>query len=602
MDKVSFYNGQLFDSYRYMGSIKAKKGYQFVTYAPNAKKIALVGDFNDWKEQWMQPDEGFFCLTINSAKAGQLYKYRIYHTDTEWVEHTDPYAFQMELRPGCCAVITDLTSYTFHDNEWMEKRTVCYDQPLNIYEMHIGSWKTKPDDNGWYRYDELADLLVPYLKENHYTHVEFMPLMEHPFDGSWGYQTTGFFAPTSRYGEPHHLMELVDKLHLAGIGAIMDIVPVHFAVDSYGLRNYDGTALYEYPHGDVTVSEWGSCNFIYSRREVQCFMQSAANFWLKEYHFDGLRMDAVSRMIYWQGDEKRGINPNSFDFLKQMNAGLKQLHPTAMLIAEDSSAYEGVTKPVKDGGLGFDYKWALGWMHDTLEYFQTAPEYRISEHNKLTFAMSYFHTERFMLEFSHDENVHGKATVLQKMNGQYDDKFTQGKALYLFMMMHPGKKLNFMGGEIGQLREWDESRAQDWNILKYPNHDAFHQYIIELNRIHTSTPALHRDFESGNFQWLDDRQNTDCMFTMARLSENEGIAAIFNFSDRAAETHTVHFPNVKNMQMLLNTDWQMYGGQSEKTETLFAMTTVNNGKTITVSVPAFSGILFGFDMDAERKT
>ena len=273
----------------------------------------------------------------------------------------------------------------------------------------MGSWRmNKKDENGWYQYDEIAKMLVPYLKQNNYTHVELMPLSEHPFDGSWGYQNTGFFAPTKRYGTPDKLMKFVDMMHQAGIGVIMDFVPVHFAVDGYGLKLYDGTPLYEYDNKDTGESEWGSCNFIHSRREVQCFLQSAANYWLEEYHFDGIRMDAVSRLIYWQGDESRGVNDTAIDFLKAFNLGLKQRHPTAMLIAEDSTAYRGVTEPVWKGGLGFDYKWDLGWMHDTLEYFQTGPEYRSRDYHKLTFSMVYFWNERYMLEYCHDEEVRVK--------------------------------------------------------------------------------------------------------------------------------------------------------------------------------------------------
>lgn len=600
MDRQAFYSGRLFDVYRCLGSHRAKEGFRFTTYAPNAKKIALVGDFNGWQEQWMYPDEGFFSLTVPSAECGNLYKYRIYADETDCTEHTDPYAFRMELRPGCCAVVAELGAYSFDDAEWMRERTVGYNRPVNIYELHMGSWKTNPaSENGWYRYDELAELLIPYLLDNHYTHVEFLPLTEHPFDGSWGYQPTGFFAPTSRYGEPRHLMALIDKLHRAGIGAILDFVPVHFALDAYGLRNYDGTALYEYPHSDVAESEWGSCNFIYSRREVQCFMQSAAHFWLQEYHFDGLRMDAVSRMIYWQGDERRGVNPNSLHFLKQMNAELRRLHPTAMLIAEDSSAFPGVTKPVEAGGLGFDYKWSLGWMHDTLEYFQTAPEYRFRDYRKLTQTMTYFHTERFLLEFSHDENVHGKATILQKMNGSYEDKFPQGRALYLFMAVHPGKKLNFMGNEFGQLREWSEAAGQDWELLRYPAHDAFHRYMMELNRLYAACPALHDDDAEKNFQWADNTPNQDCMYAMVRTKGAQSLLAIFNLSDHPKTGYKVTVSGAQNARLLLHSDWEQYGGGTSTAALVWTQMEIKDAAVITADVPRFSGMLFVLDRCAE---
>ena len=334
---------------------------------------------NGWTETDLHQDgrSGFWEVSVPGTQAGQLYKYRIYAADGSVTEHCDPYGFAMEMRPACCSIVTDLEEYRFTDDAWMQARSADPDAPLNIYEMHLGSWQRNPEDaNGWFTYEQLADRLIPYLLDGGYTHVEFLPLSEHPFDGSWGYQNTGFFAPTSRYGTPAQLRLLIDRLHHAGIGAIMDFVPVHFAVDSYGLAKYDGTPLYEYPHSAVGESEWGSYNFIHSRREVRCFLQSAANYWLEEFHFDGLRMDAVSRLIYWQGDEQRGINGDTLDFLKGMNCGLKARHPSALLIAEDSTSYPDVTRPVGEGGLGFDYKWDLGWMHDTLEFCQTQPDLR----------------------------------------------------------------------------------------------------------------------------------------------------------------------------------------------------------------------------------
>ena len=560
-----------------MGAHKDGDKIRFVTYAPRASRISIIGEFNDWNEEFMEQDaqSGFFLFYSDKAKEGQMYKYCIYGPDGNRQEHCDPYGFEMELRPGACSIIRDITTYRFNDRSWMQMRSVGMEDAINIYEMHMGSWRmNKKDENGWYQYDEIAKMLVPYLKQNNYTHVELMPLSEHPFDGSWGYQNTGFFAPTKRYGTPDKLMKFVDMMHQAGIGVIMDFVPVHFAVDGYGLKLYDGpylkqnnythvelmplsehpfdgswgyqntgffaptkrygtpdklmkfvdmmhqagigvimdfvpvhfavdgyglklydgTPLYEYDNKDTGESEWGSCNFIHSRREVQCFLQSAANYWLEEYHFDGIRMDAVSRLIYWQGDESRGVNDTAIDFLKAFNLGLKQRHPTAMLIAEDSTAYPGVTEPVWKGGLGFDYKWDLGWMHDTLEYFQTGPEYRSRDYHKLTFSMVYFWNERYMLEYCHDEVVHGKATILQKMYGDYEDKFPQARAMYMYMMIHPGKKLNFMGNEFGQIREWSEAQEQDWMILKYPIHDAFHKYMVRLNDIYKKEKAFHYDY------------------------------------------------------------------------------------------------------------
>lgn len=407
-----------------------------------------------------------------------------------------------------------------------------------------------------------------------------MPLSEHPFDGSWGYQNTGFFAPTSRYGTAAQLMELIDKLHNSGIGAIMDFVPVHFAVDTYGLKKYDGTALYEYPHKDVGESEWGSYNFIHSRREVACFLQSAANYWLKEYHFDGLRMDAVSRLIYWQGDEKRGENYITINFLKTMNKGLHTLHPTAMLIAEDSTAYPGVTKDVDEGGLGFDYKWDLGWMHDTLKYFECHPYDRAYIPEKITFSIFYTYNERYILPFSHDEVVHGKKTILDKLNGSYEGKFAQARLLYLYMMTHPGKKLNFMGNELAMFREWDEKRELDWDLLKVPAHSSFHSYIVELNSLYLKNTAnWSLDHSYDGFKWVDCKSDNKCVFAYTRTDGKQTMLAIFNFSDKEASI-APEFD--KNVTLLLNTDWEQFGGK-----------TVKDFKTsLPQTLPSFTGVLF----------
>ena len=368
----------------------------------------------------------------------------------------------------------------------------------------------------------------------------------------------------------------------------MDFVPVHFAVDSYGLKEFDGSCLYEYPNAAVGESEWGSCNFMHSRGEIRCFLQSAANYWLSEFHFDGLRMDAVSRLIYWQGDEARGVNGSTLEFLKTMNRGLKQRHPTAILIAEDSTSFPGVTKPVEYGGLGFDYKWDLGFMHDTLEYFQSAPEYRTRDYHKLTFSMMYFYNEKYLLEYCHDEVVHGKATILQKMNGDYETKFPQGRAMYLYMMVHPGKKLNFMGNEFGQLREWDERREQDWDMLKYPRHDAFHRYMIELNRIYMENEAFHNDYDPDNFSWADCHQEERCIYAMLRRGLDKQFLAVFNFSDKLQEGYEINLEMDGKVKIELNTDWQEYAGEARKKTVLDKRQ--KKGKTLTLDLAPFSGI------------
>ncbi|MBQ8143461.1 MAG: 1,4-alpha-glucan branching protein GlgB [Butyricicoccus sp.] len=579
MDLQKFYTGECFDAYEYFGAHAESGGIIFRTYAPNAHRISVVGAFNGWQEQPMEQlhQSGVWTAFSADAKSGQLYKYVVYGQNGR-VEHCDPYGFGMELRPGACSIIRDLSAYTFKDQKWMKKRTRCYDKPLNIYELHLGSWKMK--DGRWYPYNEIADELIAYLKAHGCNYVEFMPLSEHPFDGSWGYQNTGFYAPTSRYGTAAQLMELIDRLHNAGIGAIMDFVPVHFAVDAYGLKEFDGTALYEYPHKDVGESEWGSYNFIHSRREVACFLQSAANYWLKEYHFDGLRMDAVSRLLYWQGDEKRGENGTAVNFIKVMNQGLHRLHPTAMLIAEDSTAYPGVTRAVDEGGLGFDYKWDLGWMHDTLQYLACHPHDRANMPDKITFSIFYAYNERYILPFSHDEVVHGKKTIIDKLHGSYEDKFRQARLLYLYMMTHPGKKLNFMGSELAMFREWDERREPDWDLLKMPAHDSFHRYIGELNRLYLRKKAFWAlDHTYDGFKWADCKSDNKSVFGYTRTDNRETVAALFNFSDRAAAID----PDLTGrVTMLLHTDWEPFGGSTPRSAK----------RTLVKTLPPYSGVLY----------
>ena len=581
MDFFGFYTGKIFDAYRYLGAHVEEQGVTFRTFAPGASRITLIGEFNGWQEWEMNRvhDGNFWECYVQNAHPGMMYKYRIYRQDQSYVDHCDPYGYGMELRPNSASYIRDLSSYAFQDDAWMRNRTDCKEQPLNIYEIHFGSFK-KPSDKAddWYTYTEMADILIPYLKEYGYNYVEIMPLSEHPCDESWGYQNTGFFSPTSRYGTVEDLMKFVDTCHQNDIGVILDFVPVHFAVDGYALANYDGTALYEYPHQDVGVSEWGSCNFMHSRGEVRSFLQSAANYWLTEYHMDGIRMDAISRIIYWQGEPARGVNHNAVEFIREMNRGLKTMHPTAILSAEDSTSFPNVTKPVSEGGLGFDYKWDMGWMNDTLDYFRTAPEYRSRDYHKLTFSMMYYYNDTFLLPLSHDEVVHGKATILQKMSGDYDMKFPQARAFYMYMYAHPGKKLNFMGNELGQLREWDEKREQDWNILKYPIHDAFHHFMKDLNLIYQTHPALsQKDYTPDGFQWIDCHQEVRCIYAFERRSDQERILALFNFSDTQQEKYEFEVKDAKKLTILIASDMEQYAG----TKKYKAMNIpVQNGKAI----------------------
>lgn len=589
MDMHEFYMGNVFDAYEFFGAHPTPDGTAFRTFAPSADRITIIGEWNDWQEENMIKDGHVWSYFSARAKKGQMYKYVIY-SSLGRVEHCDPYGFAMELRPNFASIITDLDEYKFTDSEWLEKRSKNYNEPLNIYEVHLGSWHTDPDnENGWYSYSDIADKLIKYVKKHHYTHIEFMPLSEHPADCSWGYQNTGFFAPTSRYGTPAQLMKLIDKCHKNDIGVIMDFVPVHFAIDGYALAKYDGTCLYEYPDSDVTISEWGTCNFIHSRREVCCFLQSAANYWLEKYHFDGLRMDAISRAIYWQGKPERGVNKCTVDFLKKMNSGLHALHPTAMLIAEDSTAFPKVTAPVEYDGLGFDYKWDLGWMNDTLDYFRTPPAERKYHHGKITFSMQYFYNELYLLPISHDENVHGKATVIQKMWGDYDVKFPQARAFYMYMYSHPGKKLNFMGGEFAQFREWDETREQDWDMLKYPLHDSFLRYMTDLEKLYTTRPSLYNgEYNPDCFKWILPDESDRSVFAYKRCAENETTICLLNFSDRE-QNITIPADGLTDLKELINSDSNIYSGETEVKRSVKIKPA---GGEFSVKLSPFSGRLF----------
>ena len=591
MDYYGFYTGTEFEAYRFLGAHCYGDRTIFRTFAPSAERISVIGEFNGWNETPMHKigDGNFWECEISGAVSGNMYKYRIYKRGGVVTDHCDPYGYYAELRPGTASKIYH-SRYCFHDEKWLSSRGDFYNKPINIYELHFGSWKTKEAEEiteSWYTYQELADILIPYLKENGYNYVEIMPLNEYPCDESWGYQSTGFFSATARYGEPDGLREFVDKCHNNGIGVLLDFVPVHFAVDGYALWNYDGTSLYEYPHSDVGRSEWGSCNFMHSRGEVRSFLQSSAYFWLNEFHIDGLRMDAVSNLIYWQGDPKRGVNGMTRDFIKNMNAGLKQRLPGIMLIAEDSSTYDGVTRPVFDGGLGFDFKWDLGWMNDTLDYFRLSPEQRKYDYHKLTFSMMYYYNERYILPLSHDEVVHGKATIIQKMNGDYDVKFPQARALYLYMMAHPGKKLNFMGNEIAQFREWDEKRQQDWDILKYPKHDAFRRYMSELWNIYLNTPALYGDdFSQNGFKWLDCHSEELCVYAFARTCGESSVLAVFNFSDREQE-YDLNVGSISALNEIICSEDSRFDGC-----VLHKKQPVIKDGTASFILPAFSGQLY----------
>ena len=584
MDIYGFYNGTVFDAYEWLGAHVTPTNVIFRTFAPNAEGVCVRMDENEYP--MYRVENGQFYEYIHDLSAvGKHYEYRIYHHGT-YTDHCDPYGFSMELRPDHKSIVCDINKYSFQDNYWMRHRNDCKNQPLNIYELHLGSWKK--NDWQWYNYDELADLLIPYLKEYNYTHIEILPISEHPCDESWGYQNTGFFAPTSRYGTPLQLKSFIDKLHQNNIGILLDFVPAHFALDSYALASYDGSILYEYPHQDVGVSEWGSCNFMHSRGEVRSFLQSCANYWLKEFHFDGLRMDAIRNLIYWQGDERRGVNNNGVSFLRYMNQQLKKLHPSCILSAEDSSSFANVTASADNNGLGFDYKWDMGWMHDTLDFFKKTPAERYDNYHKLTFSMMYYYNEHFILPFSHDEVVHGKATIIGKIYGEYEEKFAQLRSLYMYMYVHPGKKLNFMGNEIAHFREWDEKRQQDWDLLSYPQHKAFSDYMKALNSIYKNNSAFYsKDFDNEGFSWLDCNRESECIYAICRNGNSNRILAIFNFSDQHRHYET-RLSDVDNLNLLLSTDWRAFGGNTENNSDIYSF----NNNIFSCDLAPYSSLLF----------
>ena len=551
MDFYGFYTGEVFDAYEYLGAHTTPEGTTFRTFAPQAQRLELLlGDRVIPMEKIYNGQ--FYEVTVPDAAFGMTYEYRIY-SNGGYTDHCDPYGNYMELRPAHKSILWDMDSYHFNDSQWMKKRTDMKNKPLNIYEMHAGSFK-KPEDrnDAWYNYEELGDVLIPYLKDSGYNYVEFLPICEHPCDESWGYQTTGYFSPTSRFGTPTQLKKLIDRLHQNEIGVILDFVPVHFAIDSYGLARFDGSALYEYPNNDVGRSEWGSCNFMHSRGEVRSFLQSSANYWLKEFHFDGLRMDAISNIIFWQGDERRGVNANAVSFVKNMNQKLKKANPGCMLIAEDSTSFKGITGRADQNSLGFDYKWDLGWMHDTLDFLALPVEKRPENYHKLTFSMLYFEDENYLLPLSHDEVVHGKGTIVNKISGTPEERLTQARLLYLYMIMHPGKKLNFMGNELAQLREWDEKRQQDFSLLQDdPRNAAFYQYMKALNHLYLNNPALsEEDYEPAGFEWADCHQEDKLIYAITRKSKKQTLMGVFNFSN-IEQPYSVLLPDENKQAKLI---------------------------------------------------
>ena len=591
-----YHTGACFDLYRHLGAHPCKGGWSFRIWAPGALDVQLEGDFNGWQGAPMSRDNAGVWSCTAKAKEGQLYKFRVLGPDGSWVEHSDPCALAAELRPGTASRLFDLSRLEaqFTDGVWMAGQDKHYDRPMNIYEMHAGSWKRKPDGS-WYDYEELAQELIPWLVEHQYTHVELLPLAEHPFDGSWGYQNTGYFAPTSRYGTPVQFARFVNACHLAGIGVLMDFVPVHFAKNADGLARLDGTFLYEYD-SDVGQSEWGTCNFNFYRGEVRSFLNSAAAIWLDLYHCDGIRMDAISRALYWLGDPSRGVNQGAVQFLQDMNQGLHQRFPSAILTAEDSTNFLKVTAPVEYDGLGFDYKWDMGWMHDTLDFFATPFDQRRDAYHKLTFSMSYFYNELYLLSLSHDEMVHGKKTVIDKLWGTYEEKFAQARLLYFYMLTHPGKKLNFMGSELAHFREWDEERELDWMLLRYPLHDAFHKYIAALNGLYHAEPALYEgEYNAACFEWVACQSRDEGIYAYLRKGRGGPLLAVMNTQPKAYLKYPLYLTEGCTARMLFSTDLQQWGGTTRapsQPQATLPGGVFGRNHTLYVDLPPLSGALY----------
>ena len=591
-----YHTGACFDLYRHLGAHPCKGGWSFRIWAPGALDVQLEGDFNGWQGAPMTRDNAGVWSCTAKAKEGQLYKFRVLGPDGSWVEHSDPCALAAELRPGTASRLFDLSRLEaqFTDGVWMAGQDKHYDRPMNIYEMHAGSWKRKPDGS-WYDYEELAQELIPWLVEHQYTHVELLPLAEHPFDGSWGYQNTGYFAPTSRYGTPVQFARFVNACHLAGIGVLMDFVPVHFAKNADGLARLDGTFLYEYD-SDVGHSEWGTCNFNFYRGEVRSFLNSAAAIWLDLYHCDGIRMDAISRALYWLGDPSRGVNQGAVQFLQNMNQGLHQRFPSAILTAEDSTNFLKVTAPVEYDGLGFDYKWDMGWMHDTLDFFATPFDQRRDAYHKLTFSMSYFYNELYLLSLSHDEMVHGKKTVIDKLWGTYEEKFAQARLLYFYMLTHPGKKLNFMGSELAHFREWDEERELDWMLLRYPLHDAFHKYIAALNGLYHAEPALYEgEYNAACFEWVACQSRDEGIYAYLRKGRGGPLLAVMNTQPKAYLKYPLYLTEGCTARMLFSTDLQQWGGATKapsQPQATLPGGVFGRNHTLYVDLPPLSGALY----------
>ena len=600
MDCYLFGQGTHYDIYRKMGAhaatVDGKKGVMFDVWAPHAASVAVIGDFNGWNENqyWMnrvQPESmGVYELFIPGVKEGALYKFLIYTPDGMKLYKADPFANYAELRPGTASVVTDISHFKWSDSVWMKSRAEAakediYAQPMSIYEAHPGSWMRHPgrEDEGFYTYRELAKSLISYVKEMGYTHIELMGISEYPFDGSWGYQVTGYYAPTSRYGTPKDFAYFVNECHKNKIGVILDWVPAHFPKDAHGLAEFDGTALFEY--ADPRKGEhpdWGTKIFDYSRTEVKNFLIGSALMWVENYHIDGLRVDAVASMLYLDyGKENGQWIPNKYggnknleaiEFFKHINTLILGRNPGVVMIAEESTAWPKVTGKVEEDGLNFSYKWNMGWMHDFLDYMKLDPYFRKNNHNKMTFAMSYNESEKYILVLSHDEVVHLKCSMLNKMPGLEGDKFKNLMAGYAFMMGHSGKKLLFMGQDFAQAQEWSEARELDWYLLENPNHKKIQDWVKELLHIYKNNPCMYeQDTTWAGFEWINADDCDRSIFSFVRKSKDgqNNLLFVINFTPVERLEYRVGVPKKKTYKLILNSEDKKFGGEDEDRSTSY---------------------------------
>ncbi len=563
--------GQCIDAYTFFGAHFTKQnkvsGVMFRLYAPKASDVSVIGEWNNWDVRVDKmkkiDDSGTFELFIPGLKNYQNYKYHFKNAKGQYVDKADPFAFYSEYRPATCSRLFDYEGFIWHDDSFMRNRTRCFDKAMSIYELHLGSWKGKVDGRNL-SYEEIADFLIPYVKELGYTHVEIMPIVQYPFDGSWGYQATGFYSVDSRYGNPKQLMSFIDRMHQADIGVILDFAPVHFAKDDFGLFDFDGDHLFEYKDKSRMFSPWGSAYFDLGKDPVRSFLMSSMNYFASLFHFDGIRVDAVSNMLFIDGDKSKGTNEGAIEFLKRLNYHLHERHSSLMMIAEDSSDFYGVSKPLEYNGIGFDYKWDLGWMNDTLKYYHLDPVYKKYDHNMITFSMAYFFNENFLLPLSHDEVVHGKGTIINKMWGDYDEKFALLRNLYTYQFAHPGKKLSFMGNELASFDEWNENKSLPWELKRFPKHDSISRLIRDLNLIYRYEKAMYlNEYNPENFHWLMVNNNNDSILAFERTSDDANLVFIFNMTPNYYEYFDIGVSLDGTYDEIFNSDKDVYGGANQ---------------------------------------